>query len=250
MKKSFGLLVISLFLAAALVFGRADSVHAHEGGPFSEQSAGVVNTEDSGPNSYEFIAQEGDNLTILVRRSIQLYADAKNTSMAPSAILYCETNTVKQLGSKQIDVGEHVDVPFDVIQKYIVSSRELTKTQKDAWGIYEAQADFELWGVEPSNKAVAQQAATPRTSSTFTDNAASVETESSSASPSWPWLVMVVGVLAIAVYFILQRKAKYSPTKSKKGTIKRLWSPQAAPAVRQGRTKKGTVNTKNTRKRS
>lgn len=252
MKKYVSVMAVSMLLAAVGILARPDFARAHGEEPHPQTPVHTEETSSNAPNAYVFIARPGDNLTVLARRSIQLYAEAKNTSMSPSAILYTETNTVKQLGGRHIDVGERINIPFDTIQKYMVSSRELSSTQKEAWGLYAAKADFVLRGVEPRNKAAAQQAATPRASSTSTDDDATSTTEEppTSSDASWPWLVMAAGALTITGYFVLQRRTNNSQTKDKKGTIKRLWSPQAVPAVRQGRTKKGTVNTKNKRKRS
>ena len=118
--------------------------------------------------SYDYIARPGDSLSLLTRKSLQLYAQVKNTQLSPAATMYCENNVATKLGNRRLEINERVSIPFDLLQQFIVSSRDLTASQLVAWGEYAENANFDLSDLHPINESAAQSVAQPNASSTST----------------------------------------------------------------------------------
>lgn len=194
-KRSF-LTLIFLILAFCLLLavGPSNKTHAQEA---SDASKPV--------ETYEYTAKSGDNLTYLVRKSVQLYAEAKNIDLNNAQKLYCETNVVQKLGSRQIDINEKISVPFAQLQKYLTTSRELSKAQQAAWQVYASNVDFELKNIAPTNIKEAQKTAKPNSSSTNTENkdeGTDKTSKKDNDSPSWvEWVVVILASAAVGYYF-------------------------------------------------
>ncbi len=103
--------------------------------------------------NYQYKVEESNNLTRLVRRSLQLY-DERDSSLAMSEaqIIYAETNIVQKLGAYQIDVKQVVDVPSDLVAEFAKNSQNLSEKQLATWSKYVSRADFDLDNIKPSNQ--------------------------------------------------------------------------------------------------
>ncbi len=185
-------------LAAGLV------IAGHSG----RASAATATTQPSSPKpttAYTYVAQPGDNLSIMVRRSVQLYAQAKQIELTPAAAMYCETNTVQKLGAHLLDVGEKVSVPFATLQSYMATSRKLTPAQSAAWRVFANRASFNLGSLNPVNKAKAQAAALPHSSSASTKKPSNSESNKSTGFMHhlrwYGWIAVAGFILATGYYF-------------------------------------------------
>ncbi len=195
----------SLFLA--LVFASV-VLFIH---PVHASAATTQATSTSPPVAYTYIARPGDNMSIMVRRSIQLYAAAKKIKLTPAMAMYCETNTVQKIGGHLLNVGESVNVPFNTLQKYIASGRKLTTAQQASWNAWAQLASFDLDGLNPTNKTKAQAVATSKTSSATTktpskqtSNTQTNKSKSTFDKLTWyGWIALAAFVLATGYYFTL-----------------------------------------------
>jgi|GEM_PF-1489353 len=162
-------------------------------------------------NSYEYIARPGDSLSLLTRKSLQLYAGAKNIQLSPATIMYCENSVVTMLGSRHLEINEHVAIAFDLLQQYIVNSRGLNASQLAAWNNYAQYANFNLSDLHPINESNAQSTAQPKTSSTSTDSniikQTDTKTENNISLPvqpkvnfSWPHWFLTLSTTVIVAY--------------------------------------------------
>ncbi len=189
-------LAVGLFMAGLVLTG----------GNHHAQAAELTSTAKP-IDSYNYVAKSGDNLTYMVRRSLQLYAKAKQIKLSPAAAIYCETNVVKRLGSYQINVGQNVSVPFDTLQRYIGSGRKLRPGQLHAWQAYVPNVSFDLGKLNPVNLKKAQSAAGVKTSSANT-NTTSAKKQSNSPFSQMRWYgwVTLAGFVALTGYYFTRLK--------------------------------------------
>lgn len=186
---------VSLFLATLVLSGGNRHVHAAE-------LASTAKPTDS----YNYVARSGDNLTFMVRRSVQLYAKAKQVKLSPATAIYCETNVVKKLGSYQIDVGQSVRIPFDTLQKYIGSGRKLSARRLLPWQAYVPNVSFDLGALNPVNLKKAQSVAGVKTSSASTNKSTQNQAGNKSSTPfsgiKWyGWVIFGAFAAATGYYF-------------------------------------------------
>jgi hypothetical protein len=179
-----------------------------------------IQTNTQATGTYEFVAQPGDSLTVLVRRALQLYQQSKNITLGSGAEMYTETNVTQSLGNGLLEVGQPVSVPASLLQQYIDSSQGLTPDQNDNWAHYAETASFQLDTVTPTAQPAPAQPTNPpsttennsKQSSTDTSQnktakptspakATSVSTGKKPTASNYWWLIG--GALLIVIYFIL-----------------------------------------------
>jgi hypothetical protein len=148
-------MVTSLFLYIALLGTSPltnNQAQAHEADTSTAPAIQTVaDTTAPAQTSYRFIAMEGDALTYIVRRSIQLYAADHTLSIEPAQAVYAETNITQALGNGFLDIGQQVEVPFNLLDQYINSSKLLTTEQLTAWQQYLTNVSFEVSYINPLN---------------------------------------------------------------------------------------------------
>lgn len=148
MRKIINLLAITVIMIfSALVLGTGSAVAQDK----NENNVAANENNNKETTAYQFVADRGDSQSILVRRALQLYADATNTELSEAATIYCETNIVQDLGSHWLEVGEELSVPVSSLQQYIENSRELSDQEIANWQTWANQATFNLEHVQPKN---------------------------------------------------------------------------------------------------
>lgn len=163
------------------------------------------------PVNYNFITEPGDNMSKLVRRAITLYDQSDDTSTFSSAqIIFMETNTVKELGPRLLDINQSFDVPRNLIEKYAEQATELSTETQSAWDRYAQVATFELGDITPTNVPLtddgdldtAYAPPTPPLDTTTDDS-----TATSTSSAYW-WLAGLAVVVVLAFIFRPPRTKK------------------------------------------
>ncbi len=173
------------------VFGSLLVVALVVSGGHSRASAQTLPTAQTSPTpttAYTYIARPGDSLTIMVRRSVQLYASAKHVRLSNAAAMFCETNIVQKMGSRRLDIGDKVSVSFDILQKYISNGRKLSKPKLVAWSYWANLASFDLGGLNPTNIKPAQTAAATHASSASTNTPSRQNNSKTKGSTKDTWL--------------------------------------------------------------
>lgn len=199
-------------LAVGLAFGGL--VFGGQGGQARAQAP-----DSPPPTTYEYVARPGDNLSYMVRRSVQLYSKAKNTPVSPAAAMFCETHVVQQLGSRYLDINEAVAVPFDSLQQYIEQSKSLTPAQLAAWDYYANRASFDLPGLNPTNLEAAKKVTTPQASSTNTEadqaQSEAKQNQLQNKTPlAWYWWAVGMAVLGV-IYYALDQRLRPAPVRAR-----------------------------------
>lgn len=124
----------STVFAAAVVAGvfllNTGSISAHEGEDHSEQSA------------HTYTAKAGDSQTIFARDAINSYAKDKDIKLSNEGRIYAETNLVKKMGDRYLEIGEKVAIDQSDVKSVIDSADKLTTSEKAAWQPYAATVDF------------------------------------------------------------------------------------------------------------
>lgn len=154
MKKTLKLTLTALLLVINLSVVFPSTAFAHEEG--TNQKHEHTNTEQAGQpqtsGNYEFITPKGCSLTLLVRRSLQLFdQEQPSIELSPAAILYAETNIVKQMGERRLEVGERVSVDKKLLDEFARSSATLSPSALKRWQQYAARVTFALDHLQPIN---------------------------------------------------------------------------------------------------
>lgn len=191
-----GKLIVVAFVFALLLVTPSPA-HAEGQGQPDPSSQGT-------PTAYEYVSQRNNNLTLLVRRSLQLYDEGNDQiSLSEAQIIYAETNIVQQLGSFQLDIGQAVGVPAELVAQYAQSSQSLSQAQLNAWTRYAARADFTLPDIEPTNAGELQATAVQDRANQTAEQAQNQESGDKTGSDSgadWWWFGLLAVVLTGAWY--------------------------------------------------
>jgi hypothetical protein len=201
----------SLLLLTVLVLSPL-TVAAHES---DEEHAHDNGTQTS--RSYEFETPAGGSLSLLVRRAVQLY-DQQNQdiTLSPAQAIYAETNIVKALGERPLEVGEKVTVPGDRIEEFVKKSQDLSEAQTARWAVFAATADFDqVASLNPVNGSDDSEQ-TERTEQTENGSDEGEEEEQNDedqagaaeqTSNDITWLVIGAGALLFGAYYVFTRRS-------------------------------------------
>lgn len=210
------LVVLTTFMWLSFFTISATSVHAEE----------VSGSSDS---SFNYTAKKCDNLTILVRNALMRFDKSKDdVELSNAQIVFAETNIVQQLGSYHLAIGQEVDIPEDLVEKYVNEAKQLSETQIAAWDVYAKRVDFSEINAESTQTTAeikkAEEASKPEnldTSDTGTENK-DTATDQEEAQFDW-WWVALVGVTLAFLYYTLKNRddLKVPPTDRKPNTKKR-----------------------------
>ncbi len=182
--------------------------YAHAEGPKHEEKA-TENQKDK-PTSYTYSTPAGCSLSLLTRRSLQLFDEEKtDLTLSPAQAMYAETNIVKQLGDRWLEVGEKVTIDRALVEDYSKKGLSLTSEQTSAWQYYADQADFNVASIKPESTAVAAntQPAQNTVSNESQDKPESKSPTPKSSSPAW-YLWLIVGATLGGMYLMMDRPRK------------------------------------------
>ena len=146
-------------------------------------SQAKAETENGVQDTYSYKASEGDNLSYVVRDSINQYLKANDKKLNAAQRVYTETNIVNDMGAYWLDVNQDVQVSKAKVQEYVNSSESLDQNTQTAWQYYadktdiQAMIDGEKTAYE-QNKIAAEQKASEQAVSSESANS----TESSNSS--------------------------------------------------------------------
>jgi hypothetical protein len=146
-------------------------------------SQAKAETESSVQDAYSYKASEGDNLSYVVRDSINQYLKSNDKKLNAAQRVYAETNIVNDMGAYWLDVNQDVQVSKAKVQEYVNSSESLDQNTQTAWQYYadktdiQAMIDGEKTAYE-QNKIAAEQKASEQAVSSESANS----TESSNSS--------------------------------------------------------------------
>ncbi|MEM6997619.1 MAG: hypothetical protein AAF413_01775 [Patescibacteria group bacterium] len=121
-------LILSIFAFGAILSGSA----AAEGEKFT------------------YTAESGDNLTELVRKSVQLYADGNDITLSAGQVIAAETCVVNTLGAFEIQAGEQVEVPVSEISEAVSTVSSYSDARAQSWVDATGGIDQTLVGVNPT----------------------------------------------------------------------------------------------------
>ena len=150
---------VLVILASALILSPGQA-YAHDGEDHGSEGETHQSTSSqvSGfiPDEYRFIVASGDNQTLLVRRSVQLYDMADDSiELTKAQAIYVETNVVRDMGARDLIYPRQIlDVMSQLIASYTDSSQELGESALAAWQVYADQADFDISQISPQNVSV------------------------------------------------------------------------------------------------
>ena len=139
-------------------------------------SSAKAETETVNQDTYSYTASQGDNLTYVVRDSIQQYVKANDKNINAAQRLYTETNVVNDMGAYWLDVDQNVQVSKAKVQEYVNNSESLDADTQKAWQVYADQTDVQAMidgsqsAVMTNKQAAEEQAASQQKSSEQASN--------------------------------------------------------------------------------
>lgn len=203
-----------MLLGGCLLFAQPTQAQA---GPSQTTAA---NDDQFIPENYEYSVVTGNNMTLLVRRSLQLFDQASSSlSLSEAQVIYAETNVAQDLGARDlIFPGESLSVDSTLIAKYASASQQLAPNTLAAWQVYADNADFDLSRIAAANVQTDDDGRLQPVNGDETDSAADdvtgpapTDTEDETAADTdgsdavWPWLFLGAGTLAL-LWYALWRK--------------------------------------------
>ncbi len=216
---------LGLFAVSAVVFAGVHTTSAASGGPSvpATPTAPVAPSASSNQSTtqaqYNFVAADGDSLTLLARRAVDQYAKEQKLTLSPAARVYAETNIVQEFGSRFLNLGENVSIPRSLVEKYVKSSQSLTADDSAAWNVYAVTVDFPSSLATPAPTPVTpnqqtNQPAQPQSNDQNKDD----QSNNSDKKSSTPWYWWPIGIATLAgLYYILGGK----PSKDETSTTKK-----------------------------
>lgn len=196
-------------------------------------------TENNTQDTYSYKASEGDNLSYVVRDSINQYLKSNDKKLNAAQRVYAETNIVNDMGAYWLDVNQDVQVSKAKVQEYVNNSESLDQDTQNAWQYYADQTDvqatidgektaYEQNKIAAEQKASEQAAATGASSSESSmksdesknEGSASEENKSDAENKTdeneksgfgnwlknnWAKLVLV-GLIAMLIYRVMSKK--------------------------------------------
>lgn len=105
-------------------------------GTFIIGGSGVHAQEQQAMETYDYVASSGDNLSYVVRDSINRYCDDNGEDLNAAQRMYAETNTVNDMGAYWLDVNQDIHVSKAKLKDYVDSSKNLSSSQQSAWQKY------------------------------------------------------------------------------------------------------------------
>lgn len=183
-------------------------LYAHDDEPMHEHAGDQANNQQS---DYAFTTPVSCSLSLLTRRALQLYDEnAEDIALSPAQAMFTETNVVKQMGDRWLEVGEKVTIQRSLIDNYAKQSQSLTPEQVAAWQYYANQADFNVSDIKTDSEA---QAATTNSSQSdlatneSQDKPQNLNPSPKSSSPAW-YLWLLVGAALAGMYVLMDRPRK------------------------------------------
>lgn len=211
--------LIAAFAAMSLLLVWTTPVHAQEETPTPQD-------KPADSQNYDYVAKKSNNLTLLVRRSLQLYDESNDQiTLSEAQIIYAETNIVRDLGSYGLDIGQMVSVPGELLAKYAQSSQSLSPSQIAAWDRYVRVAQFDLSNIQPSNATAAknteesksdQPAADDQQSSEKAADQNKNENTNKNGGADWWWYAVLAAVILSLWYWLRDRDTKPAQKSSRK----------------------------------
>lgn len=210
--------LLTLATLSTLIFwtGFSQPTHAHEGEDNDQTTAQAeapeTNTANDQfvPEQYQYSVVKGHNMTLLVRRSIQMFDQAKSgVDLDQARIIYAENHVVNELGARDlIQPGEALSVDSGLIEKFVTDSQDLSPSSLAAWQSYADNANFELDDIKADNVDVSDDGQLePANDNDQNDEAEQPTVEASDNedgadddNPVWPWLFLGAGTLALLWY--------------------------------------------------
>jgi hypothetical protein len=166
----------------------------------SSQASGFI------PEEYSFEVASGDNQTLLVRRSIQLYDMADGSvELSEAQTIYIETNVVLDMGARDLIYPQQIlEVMSQLIASYADSSQTLGASALAAWQVYAELADFDIAQISPQNVALSDDGQVVENHASQEEPVFTSDESASEASETednnWSVWLAVAGTAAIVWY--------------------------------------------------
>lgn len=205
---SFGVLVVLFLLTQGYAYAHEDESGATT---TTEETVHVDTTGDDNiaiiPASYNYIVQPCGNMSVLVRRSVTLYDEGNDSiELTQAQVLFVETNVVQQMGPRLLDINENFEVSTSLMENYIAQAPGLSAAAINAWDGYASTANFALDDITPTNVPLNDDGSldTEYNPAPAQENEAP-DTDSSSSTPVYWWLIGLGAVILITVMMTPKR---------------------------------------------
>jgi hypothetical protein len=209
--------ISSLLAMALLVTVVAPQVALAQETPDSGAGTDQETTEQQASDDYTYDTPRGGSLSLLCRRSLQLFDEAnEDVSLSKAQTIYAETNMVQDMGPRLLDVNERVVVPFRLVDRYATSSQDLPARLIALWERYARSARFELSSIKTTTQVRAEREAADEkkdaangetgAGNEATDAAKDTSAKTNTGSSTRLWWALLIGAVVYAAWTISNRR--------------------------------------------
>lgn len=133
--------------AAAFValasFVVATTVPAHSVSAQAADTEISTSQADAPKNPYAYVAQTGDNYSVLARKAVQTMGILDNVNLSQAQIVAAETSLAAEAGFPELNEGQAVTFTTDAVKKAVEAVQKLDATQQAAWAYYVQFVNFD-----------------------------------------------------------------------------------------------------------
>lgn len=117
-----GIILLTVVLLSVLILGNSASAQAEP--------------EDTSNSNFSYEAETGDSLTLLVRRSIELYSQNNEIELSEGRAIAAETCAVQEMGAFELNVGQAVEVTEENVKSAVTKAQDLDEAAEARWAAY------------------------------------------------------------------------------------------------------------------
>lgn len=200
MSKYFKATFAGILFMAGLVFfngGYANATGTGESQPAAQPTAAPEAT-------YEYKTPKGCSLSLLARRSLQLYDQADDkVSLSEAQIIYAETNIVSGIGPRLLNVDEVVKINKSLVEDFAKKSQDLSAAKIAAWQSYAKRANFKLDDINPVSGSATSSSQTDDSTQSKAAEGGDQAKNSDKAKQPTPWYWWVIGGSTLGILYYL-----------------------------------------------
>lgn len=144
MKKLILAVFVSLFVATPMATTLSATVSADDGADHesSETTSEAEEKTKEVSATYNYVAQPGDNYSVLARKAVQTYGLMTGTNLSGAQIIFAETNLTLESGSPELNHGEAVEITQADVQMWVEKAKALSEADEANWNYYVQFVDF------------------------------------------------------------------------------------------------------------
>lgn len=108
-----------------------------------EAESAAADTTETKRDPYTYVAQPGDNYTVLARKAVQTYGIREDVNLTQAEIIAAETFLTSDAAFPELNLGQIVSFETASVKAAMDKAQSLTDHQKALWQTYVPYVDFD-----------------------------------------------------------------------------------------------------------